>query len=249
MRGCHEWKMRVLLKNKTWDLAIKPKGVDPASCEWAYKLKRKADSHTERYKARHVAWGSLKDMMKIMKKLWWRWLRFELSFLWRHIIVSLMLISVDIWMVEDLLRVMSSLLIRQVFLGLAWNKIRCLFLLLKQGTRPSLLPLKNMFGWGDLSRIFKFPMYKPTIIQGTIKILSSLWQIWYIMLELSILNIKHQFIRKKMLDGSINVMKMRSKDNITDIFTKSLFKCLFELFQAKLGLVLKIHFKRECWKC
>ena len=63
-------KMRVLLKNKTWDLAINPKGVDPASCEWAYKLKRKADSHTERYKARHVSWGSLKDMMKIMKKLW-----------------------------------------------------------------------------------------------------------------------------------------------------------------------------------
>ena len=45
----------------------------------------------ERYKAHLVATGSLKNMMKIMKKLsaWWRrWPRFELSFLWRHVMVE-----------------------------------------------------------------------------------------------------------------------------------------------------------------
>ncbi|KAJ3680984.1 hypothetical protein LUZ60_015473 [Juncus effusus] len=47
-------EMQALRKNETWDLIPKPKGVDPVTCKWVYKLKRKADESVERYKARVV---------------------------------------------------------------------------------------------------------------------------------------------------------------------------------------------------
>jgi hypothetical protein len=50
-------EMQALRKNETWDLVPKPKGVDPVTCKWVYKLKRKADGSVERYKARLVARG------------------------------------------------------------------------------------------------------------------------------------------------------------------------------------------------
>ena len=46
-----------------------------------------------------------------------------------------------------------------------------------------------------------------------------------------------------MLGGSIRVMEVCNKDNAADIFTKSPSKGLFELFQAKVGLVPNIHFR------
>ncbi|KAJ3673974.1 hypothetical protein LUZ60_005966 [Juncus effusus] len=50
-------EMQALCKNKTWDPVLKPKGVDPVTCKWVYKLKRKADGSVERYKSRLVARG------------------------------------------------------------------------------------------------------------------------------------------------------------------------------------------------
>ena len=49
-----------------------------------------------------------------------------------------------------------------------------------------------------------------------------------------------------LLDDSIGAMKVPSKDNIADIFTKPLSKCPFELFRAKLGLVTKVSLKGGC---
>ncbi|XP_043714848.1 secreted RxLR effector protein 161-like [Telopea speciosissima] len=53
------------------------------------------------------------------------------------------------------------------------------------------------------------------------------------------IEIEHHFIREKVLDGSIDVLEVRSKENVADIFTKSLSKGPFENLQAKLGLVSK----------
>ncbi|KAL3510913.1 hypothetical protein ACH5RR_030314 [Cinchona calisaya] len=49
--------MTALVKNETWDLVRKPESVQPITCKWVYKLKRKADGSTDRFKARLVARG------------------------------------------------------------------------------------------------------------------------------------------------------------------------------------------------
>jgi len=50
-------KMKAFKKNQTWSLVPKPKDLQPISCKWVYKIKRKADQSVERYKARLVVRG------------------------------------------------------------------------------------------------------------------------------------------------------------------------------------------------
>ena len=49
--------MRALKKNDTWELVLRPKGVNPVGYRWMYNLKYNADGSLERYKARLVAKG------------------------------------------------------------------------------------------------------------------------------------------------------------------------------------------------
>jgi hypothetical protein len=53
------------------------------------------------------------------------------------------------------------------------------------------------------------------------------------------IEIEHHFIREKVLMGSIEVLEVRSKDNIADIFTKSLSKGPFEFLREKLGIIFR----------
>ena len=50
-------EMNALEKNETWDLVPRPPNVQPVSCKWVYRIKRKADGIIDRYKARLVARG------------------------------------------------------------------------------------------------------------------------------------------------------------------------------------------------
>ena len=50
-------EMNALMKNETWDLVPKPKDVQPVSCKWVYRIKRKTDGSINRFKARLVARG------------------------------------------------------------------------------------------------------------------------------------------------------------------------------------------------
>jgi len=62
-KGVKEWKLAMddeieaLMKNQTWSLVPKPRDVQPVSCKWVYKIKRRADGSIDRYKARLVARG------------------------------------------------------------------------------------------------------------------------------------------------------------------------------------------------
>ncbi|KAG7551025.1 Zinc finger CCHC-type [Arabidopsis thaliana x Arabidopsis arenosa] len=62
-KGVQEWEaamkeeMSALKKNETWDLVPKPKDVEPVSCKWVYRIKRKADGSIDRFKAKLVARG------------------------------------------------------------------------------------------------------------------------------------------------------------------------------------------------
>jgi Reverse transcriptase (RNA-dependent DNA polymerase) len=56
-RKAMEEEMTTLRQNQTWELMPKPEGVKPISCKWVYKVKTRADSSIERYKARLVARG------------------------------------------------------------------------------------------------------------------------------------------------------------------------------------------------
>ena len=46
-----------LIRNCTWELVKRPKDIQPITCKWVFKLKKKADGTIDRYKARLVARG------------------------------------------------------------------------------------------------------------------------------------------------------------------------------------------------
>lgn len=48
-------EMKALIKNETWDLVPKPKGINPITYKWVYKLKHKANGSIDHYKARLIA--------------------------------------------------------------------------------------------------------------------------------------------------------------------------------------------------
>ena len=52
-----------------------------------------------------------------------------------------------------------------------------------------------------------------------------------------LIELDHHFVREKVLDGIIDMIAVRSEDNIADIFTKSLPKGPFEDLRSKLGLI------------
>ncbi|KAK3005199.1 hypothetical protein RJ639_016441 [Escallonia herrerae] len=62
-KGIPEWEAAMeeetnaLLRNDTWELVPKPKDVEPVTCKWVYKVKKKADGTVNRFKARLVARG------------------------------------------------------------------------------------------------------------------------------------------------------------------------------------------------
>ena len=56
-RAAMEKEMEALIKNKTWEKHILPKGKKPVGCRWVFTIKRRADGSIERYKARLVAKG------------------------------------------------------------------------------------------------------------------------------------------------------------------------------------------------
>jgi len=53
-KGVKEWKlamddeMEALMKNQTWSLVPKPRDVQPVSCKWVYKIKRRADVNIDK---------------------------------------------------------------------------------------------------------------------------------------------------------------------------------------------------------
>ncbi|XP_042426028.1 uncharacterized mitochondrial protein AtMg00810-like [Zingiber officinale] len=53
------------------------------------------------------------------------------------------------------------------------------------------------------------------------------------------IELEHHFIREKVLDRIIDMVAVKSEDNIADIFTKTLPKGAFEDLRSKLGLVLR----------
>ncbi|RVW59275.1 Retrovirus-related Pol polyprotein from transposon TNT 1-94 [Vitis vinifera] len=50
-------EIAALKRNQTWELVPKPRDVEPISCKWVYKIKRRTDGLIERHKARLVARG------------------------------------------------------------------------------------------------------------------------------------------------------------------------------------------------
>ena len=52
-----EEEIAALKQNQTWELVPKPRDVEPISCKWVYKIKRRTDGSIERHKARLVARG------------------------------------------------------------------------------------------------------------------------------------------------------------------------------------------------
>ncbi|KAL6334508.1 hypothetical protein AAG906_016061 [Vitis piasezkii] len=50
-------EIAALKRNQTWELVPKPRDVEPISCKWVYKIKRRTDGSIERHKARLVARG------------------------------------------------------------------------------------------------------------------------------------------------------------------------------------------------
>ncbi|KAK3006483.1 hypothetical protein RJ639_016084 [Escallonia herrerae] len=62
-KGIPEWEAAMLeetnalLRNDTSELVPKPKDIEPVTCKWVYKVKKKADGTVNRFKARLVACG------------------------------------------------------------------------------------------------------------------------------------------------------------------------------------------------
>ena len=49
-------------------------------------------------------------------------------------------------------------------------------------------------------------------------------------------DVKYHYIRHKVLDGTVKLVKIPTDENIADIFTKPLAKPKFEYFQNALGV-------------
>ncbi|KAK3034348.1 hypothetical protein RJ639_032246 [Escallonia herrerae] len=62
-RGCPSWERAMqedidaLDKNETWELVPKPEKCEPVTCKWVFRLKKKSDGTTDRFKACLVARG------------------------------------------------------------------------------------------------------------------------------------------------------------------------------------------------
>jgi hypothetical protein len=80
-------------------------------------------------------------------------------------------------------------------------------------------------------------IHKPTIIYGDNQSALKLTTNPVCHARTKHIEIEHHFIRENVLMGSIEVLKVRSKDNIADIFTKSLSKGPFEFLRKELGII------------
>lgn len=60
------------------------------------------------------------------------------------------------------------------------------------------------------------------------------------------IKIEHHLIHEKMLDETIEVLEVRSNGNISDIFTKSLYKKPLEFLIGKLGVISRKPLKGKC---
>jgi len=82
------------------------------------------------------------------------------------------------------------------------------------------------------------PIHKPTIIYGDNQSALKLATNPVCHARTKHIEIEHHFIREKVLMGLIEVfLEVRSKENIADIFTKSLSKGPFESLREKLGII------------
>ena len=103
-----------------------------------------------------------------------------------------------------------------------------------------------------------FSIHKPIIIQGDNQSALKLTINPICHTRIKHIKIEHHFILEmcskdniileNVLNGTIDVMEVHSKDIIVEIFPKSFFKGPFELFRATLGPVLKIHSKGKILK-
>jgi hypothetical protein len=80
-------------------------------------------------------------------------------------------------------------------------------------------------------------IHKPTIIYGDNQSALKLTTNSVCHARTKHIEIEHHFICEKVLMGSIEVLEVRSKDNIVDIFTKSLSKGPFEFIREKHGII------------
>lgn len=90
-----------------------------------------------------------------------------------------------------------------------------------------------------LAEDLHLPISKPTVIYGDSQSAIKLANNPVFHARTKHIEVEHHFVRKKVLDGTINTLEVRSQENIADIFTKSLTKSSFEFFRDKLGVVSK----------
>ncbi|RVW95735.1 Retrovirus-related Pol polyprotein from transposon TNT 1-94 [Vitis vinifera] len=62
-------EIAALKRNQTWELVPKPRDVEPISCKWVYKIKRRTDGSIERHKAR-LSQGHPEYVCKLRKALY-----------------------------------------------------------------------------------------------------------------------------------------------------------------------------------
>lgn len=134
-------------------------------------------------------------------------------------------------MTASLHPVMFSHVDRHVSHGAVRSKIWCLFLQPRRSTKQVLLPHKNACGFDGWLMMFIQKFTNQLLYMVTTKVLSSLRQI-----RLHI-EIEHHSNREKVLDETIEVLEVRSNDNVAGIFSKSLSKGPFEFFRRKLGAI------------
>ncbi|KAF3653575.1 putative receptor-like cytosolic serine/threonine-protein kinase RBK1-like [Capsicum annuum] len=261
-KGCPHWERAMqeeidaLEKNETWELVPKPEKCNPVTCKWVFRLKKKSNGTIDRFKARLVARGFSQNYG----------LDYEETFspvakmvTVRSLISLTAFKSWKLWQLDIQNAFLYGELDRVVFMeqpyGFAYKQF------------PSFSTGSAVVSWCSKKQdVVSFSTTEAEYIAATIAAQECIWlrrliNDMYQKVDYAVqikcdnesaiklasnpvfhartkhIEIRHHFVREKVLSEEIELTTVRTNAQVADIFTKALEKFKFHYFRDTLEVV------------